>query len=259
MNPAKGEPYDITSVYGTRAEAFDAFWPDRRDEIAFWAGLAKPYGKRLINPMCATGAIAEGLASSGFEVTGVDSSHEMLVIARRRAQSEDNPRYVEADLFDYCPDEPADVVILHSGCIHHFRGKQGRTEVFRKIWSWLRPGGMFGLELLEHSMPERLTHEFTSTQPASKVDGISSIMKRTKVELEPDGLLRHFTAIVRYKRGEEPVMVTHSFTLEVPPTPQLRLEVRESGFNIAQDLVDGFDVDLPGRGEVVLVCEKEQN
>jgi len=259
MGPGKGEPYDIKCVYGTRAETFDVFWPYRKDEVAFWAELAKPYGTKLVNPMCATGAIANGLAEAGFEVVAIDNSPEMLVIARMRALDNDNPQYVESDLFDYCPEEPADIVLLHSGCIHHFKGKQGRTDVFRKVWSWLRPGGMLGLELLEHSMPDWLSNEFTSTQPAGTVDGINSVMKRTTVELEPDGIRRHFTEIVRYKRGEEPVVVTHSFTLEVPPTPQLRLEVIESGFKIAQDLVDGFDDDLPGRGEVVLVCEKVES
>jgi len=259
MGPGKGEPYDIKCVYGTRAETFDAFWPDRKDEVAFWAELARPYGTKLVNPMCATGAIASGLAEAGYQVAAIDNSREMLVIARLRSRSSENPVYIESDLFDYSVEQPVDIVILHSGCVHHFKGEQGRKDVFRKAWSWLRPGGMLGLELLEHTMPEWLRHEFTSTHPASSLEGINSVMKRTTVELESDGIRRHFTELMRYRRGEEPVTVTHSFTLEVPPTTQLRREVTESGFKIAQDLMDGFDEDLPGKGEVVLVCEKVES
>jgi ubiquinone/menaquinone biosynthesis C-methylase UbiE len=69
--------------------AYDVFsrggLPQVAGDVAFYAGLAKEAGGRVLELACGTGRIAFVLAEHGFEVTGVDVSDGMLTIARRKA------------------------------------------------------------------------------------------------------------------------------------------------------------------------------
>jgi demethylmenaquinone methyltransferase/2-methoxy-6-polyprenyl-1,4-benzoquinol methylase len=112
--------------YRARAAEYDEWWLrqgryDRgREANAQWFGeqavlgaeLAafEPRGK-VLELACGTGIWTEKLLAFASSVTAVDGSPEMLELARRRQQSP-NVRYVEADLFDWAPDEVFDVVFF---------------------------------------------------------------------------------------------------------------------------------------------------
>jgi SAM-dependent methyltransferase len=69
--------------------AYDVFsrggFPQVAGDVAFYAGLAKDAGGRVLELACGSGRIAVVLAERGFDVTGVDISDGMLTIARRKA------------------------------------------------------------------------------------------------------------------------------------------------------------------------------
>lgn len=74
--------------FGSLAERYDelrpadANWREIADAIWEHAG---PAGRRVLDVGCGTGALAVDLASRGARVWGVDSSPEMLAVARERA------------------------------------------------------------------------------------------------------------------------------------------------------------------------------
>ena len=57
--------------------------------------------KQLLELACGTGALAVEFAKAGFDVTGLDLSEEMLMIASQRAEKEEAAvQFVAGDMLD---------------------------------------------------------------------------------------------------------------------------------------------------------------
>lgn len=74
-------------------------------------------------------------------VTCLDSSGEMLAIARQRLQGAQSARFVRSRLEDPLPAGPFDVVVS-AFAIHHLDGP-GKADLFHRISDALAPGGRF--------------------------------------------------------------------------------------------------------------------
>jgi demethylmenaquinone methyltransferase/2-methoxy-6-polyprenyl-1,4-benzoquinol methylase len=112
--------------YRARAAEYDEWWLrqgryDRgqktneqwfNEQAVLGAELAafEPRGK-VLELACGTGIWTGKLLAFASSVTAVDGSPEMLELARRRLQSP-NVRYVEANLFEWEPDDVFDVVFF---------------------------------------------------------------------------------------------------------------------------------------------------
>jgi len=68
------------------AKYYDRIVGDRTEEIAFYRRVLGPYGKRILDVACGTGAIAIPLAHEGIHVTGIDQSQHMLDEANRKLE-----------------------------------------------------------------------------------------------------------------------------------------------------------------------------
>lgn len=96
---------------------------------------------------CGTGDIAFGLASRGARVIGLDITHRMLQLARRRAQTESrparqtpNPLFVQGDMASLpFPAVAFDLVTTGYG----LRNVPGLERALNEIARVLRPGGTF--------------------------------------------------------------------------------------------------------------------
>jgi SAM-dependent methyltransferase len=99
---------------------------------------------RALDLGCGTGSFSVYLAQQGYEVTGLDLFPRALEMGQSRAQRESvDVNWVQADLFDWQPPEPFDLV-LDSGCLHSLVG--GNLPRYKKqLLSWLAPGGDYVL------------------------------------------------------------------------------------------------------------------
>lgn len=88
---------------------------------------------------CGSGTWTEWLLRSAATVTAVDAAPEMLARAMARLASQDNVRFVEADLFSWTPDRRYDAVVFGFWISHV------PEEHFERFWSMvgdaLAPGG----------------------------------------------------------------------------------------------------------------------
>ncbi len=93
---------------------------------------------RVLELACGTGLWTERLAATADELTAVDASSEMLAEMRTRL-GDRRVHAVQADLFEWTPDERYDVVFF-SYWLSHVPPPR-----FAWFWSWLRdalaPGG----------------------------------------------------------------------------------------------------------------------
>ena len=96
----------------------------------------------LLDLGCGTGTMSLLMDSSGYDVIGVDSSVEMLNIAREKAASKNilllNQPMEELDLYG-----TVDCAISVLDCINHLEGKDAVKEAFAKVSLFMNPGGVF--------------------------------------------------------------------------------------------------------------------
>jgi SAM-dependent methyltransferase len=95
-------------------------------------------GQRVLDAGCGPGLYAEELLARGASVVALDSSPEMIRLARRRAGARLDARVhsLEAPL-DWLEDGSFDAALL-ALVIHHL---DDRTAALRELWRVLTPGG----------------------------------------------------------------------------------------------------------------------
>ena len=92
---------------------------------------------------CGTGAVLAGLGS-GFSLSGIDQSPEMLAIARRKCPT---ATLYQADITSFSLDERFDVVLCVFDTLNHVPTFAGWRAVFERVSEHLRPAGLFVFDL----------------------------------------------------------------------------------------------------------------
>ena len=93
-------------------------------------------GLRVLEVGCGCGYAADYLEGLYADYVGVDYA-ERLVEYARRLHGRDNVRFEAADINDYRPPGPVDVVVM-IGVLHHF---DEPDKAFKRIVEMLKPGG----------------------------------------------------------------------------------------------------------------------
>jgi len=97
-------------------------------------------GARVLDLCCGSGRIAQRLSEMGFQVTGIDSSAEMLVLARKNAESvdfklDDARTFVFGNVFD--------LIIAMSDSLNHIMKEEELQLVFQNVHNALHVNGTF--------------------------------------------------------------------------------------------------------------------
>ena len=101
--------------------------------------------KRIVDVGCGTGRHAAFLAEAGFDVTGIDTSEEMLAVARGRAPGAEFER---GDLFSWRPASPADGVLCR-GVLNDLVADDDRAAALSALHEMLAPRGLLVLSVRE--------------------------------------------------------------------------------------------------------------
>src|ERR1700731_4161181 len=116
---------------------------DRISEILHHIALRRPDASSVLELGCGTGAVLAGLGS-GFDVTGIDLSSEMVSFARRRLP---DARFVHGDITSFDLGVTFDVVVCVFDTLNHITTWDGWTSVFKNAGRHLKPGGLFIFDL----------------------------------------------------------------------------------------------------------------
>ncbi|MBN1154803.1 methyltransferase domain-containing protein [candidate division KSB1 bacterium] len=103
-----------------------------------------PTGAKILDLCCGSGHIAKKLTELGFQVTGIDSSAEMLVLARKNA---DHVDFKLDDARTFNIPNLFDLVISMSDSLNHIMKKEELDFVFKNVYNSLRDGGTFIFDL----------------------------------------------------------------------------------------------------------------
>ncbi len=141
--------WDHCRMYREAARYYDAIHGARgRDPVSEADSLIReiqlrnPEARTLLDVACGTGANFPRFSES-FEVTGLDSSPEMLAIAQER-----HPEIplVEADMRSFSVDKRFDAIVSVFSGIGYLTEESDLRRAILTMSSHLRPGGVLALE-----------------------------------------------------------------------------------------------------------------
>jgi 2-polyprenyl-6-hydroxyphenyl methylase/3-demethylubiquinone-9 3-methyltransferase len=137
------------AIYDTLADRWYEAWDDPvallRQETQAKLAWAIPLMLRMgsasvLDIGCGAGFVSNDLAKAGFQVTGVDFSHESLDVARRHAPEQNAPRYEWGDAYAIPFDEKTFDAVVAFDFLEHVTSPE---KIIREVKRVLRPGGLF--------------------------------------------------------------------------------------------------------------------
>ena len=115
---------------------------------AYLDGLVQKYlrsgGKVMLDLACGTGTLTEEMAKRGYDMIGVDYSEGMLGQAMEKKIEQQLPiQYVCQDMRELELYSTVDATICTLDSLNHLPGFEDVETVFRKVWEFTEPGGVF--------------------------------------------------------------------------------------------------------------------
>ena len=114
-------------------------WVDYYFKIFRRYGLEPKLGLDL---GCGTGNLTTLLAKRGMDMTGVDSSADMLSVAGRK-NTEGSILYLNQNMTEFELYGTVDFIVSGLDCINYVTDKRDLMKVFRLANNYLEPGGLF--------------------------------------------------------------------------------------------------------------------
>lgn len=106
-------------------------------------------GSSVLDAGCGTGRYAAEFAMRDFQACGVDSSAELITVARNRNNGPERfAEFLVADLLTLSLSKTVDFVLCR-GVLNDFVADTSRRSIFRQFTTWLRPGGVLLFDLRE--------------------------------------------------------------------------------------------------------------
>ena len=100
--------------------------------------------KQILELACGTGALAVEFAQNDFDVTALDLSEEMLMIASARAQeAELDIQFVAGDMLDLADSGTYEAVTCFSDSLCYMQDEQDVQQVFDGVYQTLEDEGIF--------------------------------------------------------------------------------------------------------------------
>ena len=226
---------DMDDLYADWAPIYDYFYPDRSDEVRFWAELVGSPMQHVLDLMCGTAEVSLALARRGHRLLGVDRSPAMLgVAADRLAGAADFPArnlsLVQADAGAIpAPDHAFDVALVGgNGSFNHLDDEQA-PKALAELGRVLRPGGRLGLELinpylLKEIYPVRTFGPLRPPPPGVHVE------KTSENRYDPEAERFHIRQVTRYQVDGKDGVFEGSFSLRVRRPEEIRWMLEARGF-----------------------------
>lgn len=138
------QEYDpIASFYHVDHASFD-------DDLPFYRELARRTGGPLLEAMCGSGRVLIPLMQAGYQVTGIDSSAEMIQIARDELALLGSVRAINLAVGDICeniPGGPYALAIVALNSFMHLTSTSAQLSALTNLHAALRPGALLALDL----------------------------------------------------------------------------------------------------------------
>lgn len=217
-----------------------------RRDVPFWRGLALRSRGRLLELGCGTGRISLPLVRAGVRIVGLDRSAAMLALAatraaalKRRIGSRRRGRLalVRGDM-RALPFEPGtfDTVLAPYGVLQSLVRDRDLTATLASVASVLKPGGLFGVDLVP-DVPNWREYSNRIQLKGRSARGTHLTLVES-VRQEPRRRLTIFEQTYVERRGGRTSRHRFELTFRTLPVPAFTRRLERSGFRIEAVLGD---------------------
>lgn len=132
--------------YDRFARLYDLEHQDFEDDVLLYQNLAARCDGPVLELGCGSGRVSVPLAKAGFQVTGVDTSAEMLALASRRAAGQgfaQRIRFEQVDVRSMAFDSEYALALYPLNGFLHLLTPADQLRALRNACRALSPGGLF--------------------------------------------------------------------------------------------------------------------
>lgn len=220
------------------AKYFDRISGDRTEEIDFFKRTLRPYGKKILDVACGTGAIAIPLAHYGFHVTGIDQSQQMLdeantklqhvrpIIRNRIALSKEDMKSFRLDERNF------DGAFIAFNTFLFMTQRKDQRATLASIRNHLRTGGALLLDVFQ---PDYLRPQGVLRLERNYRDPTTgtTIVRLTQQTINPQDQVTHVWSLtLARERRKEWQFFSDEFDLYLYSKSELQLLLESQGFQI---------------------------
>ena len=163
------------SFYDAMAPWYDLEFDEFEDDFDLYRGYAEIVGSPILELGCGTGRLLVPLAEAGYEISGIDSSPEMLEYARRRIEraglDQVDLRQLDMRALGSLPAVHFQMIFCAVNSFLHLETPDDQMLALRGVRSLLKPSGIFVVDLFHPTpstligMDDRLQHDGGWTLP----------------------------------------------------------------------------------------------
>jgi SAM-dependent methyltransferase len=139
----------VSSAYDAFAWFYDRYWaaPFQAWQAPALEKLLFPElapGARILDLCCGTGELSRRFSARGYDVIGIDSSEEMLRLARRNAPG---CAFLQADATQFILGRQVDAVVCTFDSLNHLLQVEDVALAVRNVYAALVHGGRFVFDI----------------------------------------------------------------------------------------------------------------
>lgn len=232
-------------AYDLIAPFYDAEHAHFSEDLDMYSNYAELSGGRLLELACGSGRVLLPLAQQGYDITGVDTSADMLALARKRLQAAgvaDRCTLVQQDMCALHLEQKFRLAFIALGSFAHIISRQAQQQALAAIRTHLSSGATFivdssndDVRYLEN-MSGQLIHQGTWQNDDGTVltHFVSPASSREKHSLE----LTHFYD--QHRQGatvQRTVATTYLYLFE---RSEMELLLEGAGF-VVKDIYGDYD------------------
>ena len=123
-----------------------------QDELNFYLSYAGK-DKKILEPLCGSGRFLVPFMERGFDISGIDSSKEMLGKLKQKAP---NAKAICADIREYSPQGHFDYIFISSGSVSLFTDMGLCKTILTALKEMLSPKGklVFAVDTIANRCPD---------------------------------------------------------------------------------------------------------
>lgn len=130
-------------------------------------------GDRVLELACGTGELSVLLSAGGYEVTGVDLSEDMLMMAREKAEAKGVPiAFYQQDMSTLEGLGMFDAAVLFCDSLNYLSGPDQVLSTFKRVHDHLKSGGLFLFDVHSTYKVDKLFIDHTFALDDEKVSYI---------------------------------------------------------------------------------------
>jgi ubiquinone/menaquinone biosynthesis C-methylase UbiE len=142
------------TAYGALAEHYDGLMSPAdygsvvRRVLSAFAKAGVPPGASVVDLACGTGTVAAALAERGYDLTGIDSSPDMLAVAAGKTAGRDNPMWLCQAIQALDLNDTVDAAVCCFDGLNYIVKPNDLRRALARVSLFLKPGGLFFFDAL---------------------------------------------------------------------------------------------------------------